>query len=314
MTAPLSTAARVPGAPRRRGGVWRAVLGSCTVGLLLTLLTGGWLVWDNQRLVTTQRFVSSEALPEEFAGFRVVQVSDLHSRSFGEDNAHLVEAVRAARPDAIAVTGDLVDRTSPSSHVALDLVEDLQEIAPVYYVTGNHEELYPGTPELLLGLEQRGAVVLRGDAVVLERDGARLAIAGIDDPRVLAPGELRAEQTEEQLTLDRLRALREALEDGGGEADGAPFTVLLSHRPEMIREYAATGMDVVLAGHAHGGQVRLPLIGGLIAPDQGFFPRFTEGVHRRDGTALVISRGLGSSIAPIRVNNPAEIVVITLER
>ncbi|EWS82883.1 metallophosphoesterase [Brachybacterium phenoliresistens] len=313
MTAPLSTAAPQIGPRRPRGRLGRALLRSSVVGALLAALVGGWLVWDNHRLVTTQVTVAAATLPEEFSGFRIVQVSDLHSRSFGEDNARLVEAVRQARPDAIAVTGDVVDRTSAGPEVALDLVEDLTRIAPVYYVTGNHEEKFPATPELLHGLEARGAVVLRGDAVVLQREGARLAIAGIDDPRVLAPGEQRPEGTEQQRTQRRLQALREDLDAAAGTG-GAPFTVLLSHRPEMIDEYAAAGMDVVLAGHAHGGQVRLPLIGGLIAPDQGLLPRYTEGVHRREGTALVVSRGLGNSVAPIRVNDPPELVVLTLER
>lgn len=339
MTAPLSTAAPVPGRPRRPGRTRRALLRSGLVGALLTILLGSWLVWDNQRVVTTELTVADADLPAALAGFRIVQVSDLHSRTLGPGGSRLVDAVRRARPDAIALTGDLVDRTSPSSQVAWDAAADLAEIAPVYYVTGNHEAEYPRTQELLDGLEERGVHVLRGQAVAIERDGAGIVIAGIDDPRVELSGEEWELGESERIVEDRLAALRpeirraaaEVVVDGTAagsdapapgprgqeapsDAGDMPFTVLLAHRPEMLEQYAAADVDVVLAGHAHGGQVRVPLIGPLFAPGQGWLPDLTSGVHRSGGTALVISRGLGSVVAPIRVNNPPEIVALTLER
>ncbi|MFC0675993.1 metallophosphoesterase [Brachybacterium hainanense] len=317
MSAPLD-AAGIGGVPprgaasgdvRSRLSRWSLLRRSGVLALALAIVLGAWLVWDNRRLVTTELTLVDARLPAEFSGFRIVQISDLHSRTFGDGNAPLLEAVRRARPDAIALTGDLVDRTSPDADIALALVDELVRIAPVHYVTGNHEAAYRDTPGLLNGLRSRGVDVLRGDVVVHERGGARIAIAGIDDPAVEAPGEQIPEQGDSARTAARLDLVEDRL---GAMGQERPFTVLLSHRPELIDPYAQAGMDVVLAGHAHGGQVRIPLLGGLVAPDQGLLPRYTEGIHVREGTALVISRGIGNSIAPIRVNDPAELVVVTL--
>lgn len=290
---------RSAGAGRRL----RTSLISCAV---IACLLAGWLLWDNARLVTTTYTVSSPRLPAAFDGMRLVQVSDLHSRAFGPGNADLLEAIAEAQPDAILLTGDLIDRTSTDPGVALDLAERARQIAPVYYVTGNHEGASSLRAVLLAGLRERGVEVLAGSSLEVARGSEVLRFAGVDDPLVAARGATLGGAGADAGFAAQLDAVR--------TGPGDPFTVLLAHRPERIEDYAAAGADVVLAGHAHGGQVRLPLIGGLIAPGQGLLPALTSGVVQRGGTQMVISRGLGNSLAPIRVNNPAELVVVTLQR
>lgn len=294
------SAPRPVGRPVRRTGpsVRRSVISLA----LLACLVCGWLVWDNQRIVTTTYAGVSVRLPAAFDGLRIVQVSDLHSRSFGKDNERLLEAIADARPDLIVLTGDLIDRTTADPATALDFSQRAAEIAPVFSVTGNHEGASPLRRELLEGLQARGVRTLAGTSADLERDGEVLRIAGVDDPLVAgtaADGDAGGSGFAQQLA-----AVATGPED--------PCTVLLAHRPELVEEYAATGADLVLSGHAHGGQVRIPFIGGLVAPGQGLLPELTSGIVERGETHMVISRGLGNSLVPLRVNNKPELVVLVL--
>jgi predicted MPP superfamily phosphohydrolase len=295
--------------PQRISTRTRGVIAVCVAAVLV--LGTGWLIWDNNRLVTTEYEVDSPRLPSAFDGLRIAQLSDVHSRDFGHGNRRLVAAVKAADPDLIAITGDLIT-DDEDQQVVLDLAAHLQKIAPVYYVTGNHEGRSPRRDGLEDGLRERGVDVLDGRTDTVRRDGQELVVAGVDDPRVdrSGPGGGRGSRTDAQqatLMRDRLAGL-------GYPSVDAPFTVLLSHRPELLDEYARAGVDVALTGHAHGGQVRIPGIGGLYAPNQGMFPKLTAGVHREGNTQMVISRGLGNSSPVPRVNDPTELVVVTLRR
>ena len=255
-----------------------------------------WLWHGNTVAGTTAVTVRSPRLPAAFSGFRIAQVSDLHNASFGEKNGELARLLRGARPDLIAVTGDLIE--AEQSDAALALMEQAVRIAPVYYAPGNHEarmEGYPAFAERLRGL---GVQVLENRAVLLSRDGGTLRLAGLSDPAFSPlPPETAAGQALDALVPD----------------DGV-YTLLLSHRPELLEVYAAHPVDLALSGHAHGGQVRLPGIGGLYAPNQGVFPRLASGVHRQGRTTLVVSRGLGHNPFLFRVNNPPELVLVTLEQ
>lgn len=266
--------------------------------LLVLLLGGGWLLWDNRRLDVTRYEVSTAALPAGAQGLRIAQVSDLHAADFGDFRSRVLSAVQEAEPDLIALTGDLVDYRTTRIESVLEMAEQLQAIAPAYVVLGNHEADSPVLDELLRGLEAVGVVVLRDEAVTLEVGGTEVTVAGIDDPRVRAARGLTPRDPVEVLASLALP------EDGP--------VVLLAHRPELFEEYLGAGADLVLSGHAHGGQVRIPGAGGVYAPHQGMFPVLSEGVHEREGTTMVISRGLGNSIAGVRVNNPRELVLIDL--
>lgn len=258
-----------------------------------------WLLWANSSPAATQVTVASGALPEAFEGFKIAHVSDLHNAVFGRKNEKLLSLIRAAEPDIIAITGDLIDSRHTDIDSALAFVEAAAEIAPVYYVTGNHEsrlDFDAIEPRLIAA----GARVLRNEAEDIGRGGERIRLAGIDDPSFIRTGGTAEERAAAEL---------EQLGDGGGT-----FTVLLAHRPELVEVYAEYGAGLVLSGHAHGGQVRLPLLGGLYAPGQGLLPEYDSGLYSLGETQMVVSRGLGNSVAPLRVNNRPELVIVTLSR
>lgn len=265
--------------------------------ILFLLLIAGiiGILWGNSSLVTTEYAVSSPALPEAFRGLRIVQLSDLHNAEFGTDNRRLLEAVSAAEPDLIFLTGDLLDSRRTDAAIALEFVREAVKIAPVYYAVGNHEgripEIYEPFEE---ELRELGVQVLRNETVVLERDGQQLYIAGIDDPEFFPSQE------------EFLECLNALCDDGG-------YTLLLSHRPELFADYCDAGVELVFSGHAHGGQFRLPWVGGLYAPHQGALPEYDAGLFSQDSTNLIVSRGLGNSIFPFRLFNRPEIVVAVLE-
>lgn len=258
-----------------------------------------WLLWANSSAASTQVTVASGALPETFEGFKIAHVSDLHNAVFGRKNERLLSLIRAAEPDIIAITGDLIDSRHTDIDSALAFVEAAAEIAPVYYVTGNHESRLD-FDEIEPRLIAAGARVLRNEAEDIGRGGERIRLAGIDDPSFIRTGGTAEERAAAEL---------EQLGDGGGT-----FTVLLAHRPELVEVYAEYGAGLVLSGHAHGGQVRLPFLGGLYAPGQGLLPEYDSGLYSLGETQMVVSRGLGNSVAPLRVNNRPELVIVTLSR
>lgn len=252
---------------------------------------------EDNALTHSSHMITSPELPEAFDGYRIVHLSDLHSKWFGEDQSRLVDQVNDQEPDLIVFTGDLIDRNRNDLEAGVTLLERLKQTAPVYYVTGNHEWDSGKAEALIDHLNNRGIRVLQDDLEKIERKDETLTVIGIDDPDK-RPGEATVRMD----TLDRL--IQEA-EPG--------FTILLSHRPEYFDSYQQRPIDLVFSGHAHGGQFRLPFIGGLIAPGQGLFPKYEAGKHDKNGTTLVVSRGLGNSIFPQRLFNRPEIVTVTLK-
>lgn len=267
--------------------------------LLLVLIV--WTIWGNTVLMVSVVAVSSSRLPPSFSGFRIAQVSDLHNAEFGENNTKLLQMLSENKPDIIAITGDLVDAQHTDIDIALMFVKNAVQIAPVYYVTGNHEASLPQYETLKTGLETIGAVVLEDETVQLEFGNSKITLAGLSDPNFTMKGNM----------FDEIPAMVSAkLNDLIDKEKG--FTVLLSHRPELFETYVNCEIDLVLSGHAHGGQFRLPFIGGLIAPDQGLFPQYDAGLYTAGSTNMVVSRGIGNSIIPLRFNNRPEIVLLEL--
>ena len=267
-------------------------------GILLILIV--WTAWGNAALELNTYTISSRGLPDAFDGYRIAQVSDLHNAEFGGGNQRLLDMLREAEPDMIAITGDLIDSRKTNIAVALAFAEEAVRIAPCYYVSGNHEARVPEYRELKAGLEAAGVSVLDDARVEIEISGKSITIIGVNDPSFLA----------DYLTSDAAVMDRKLSELS---SEDASFTILLSHRPELFDTYAAHDMDLVLTGHAHGGQFRLPLIGGLIAPNQGLFPKYDDGLYSEGNTNMIVSRGLGNSIIPFRFNNRPEVVLIELK-
>ncbi|MHA6261159.1 metallophosphoesterase [Sporosarcina sp. CAU 1771] len=257
---------------------------------------------QNNSIVTSHTVIRSEKLPANFDQYKIVHLSDLHNKSFGKGQQVLVRKVNKLQPDIIVFTGDLIDSKRSGDEASLLLMKKLTATAPVYYVPGNNEWWSGSYGSLEKKLEQLGVQVLRNSSIALEKEGDKVYIVGIDDPTY---GD--KDMSELEIIEEEIRSASEGL----GEDD---FTLLLSHRPEMLPLYAASNFDVVFSGHAHGGQVRLPFVGGLVAPNQGLFPKYTEGKHEMDNTVMMISRGLGNSIIPVRLFNRPEIVSVTLEQ
>lgn len=263
--------------------------------LAVLLLAGAIWIWiDNTRIVTTHYTVTNDKLPDAFDGFVIAQVSDLHNAAFGEGNDRLLNSLTEAGPDIIVITGDLIDSRRTDVETAAAFAEAAVKIAPVYYVAGNHEAR---VPEAAAALEKRmtesGVCILHNGRITLSGGGAQIDIVGLDDPDNTAVDAISEEELAAAVEPER-------------------FTILLAHRPELFARYCAAGADLVFSGHAHGGQIRLPLIGGVFAPQQGFFPEYTQGCYTENGTTMVVSRGLGNSLFPFRVNNPPELVVVCL--
>ena len=270
------------------------------IALILFILIG-WTLWANTALEVNEYEIVNDRIPQGFDGFRIAQISDLHNAEFGERNEKLIQLLSQTDPDIIVITGDLIDSRHTDIEIALDFARQAVKLAPVYYVSGNHEARVREYEDLKMSLVEAGVIVLEDQKVQITREGKSISILGIDDPSFL----------EDYLFGDSESVARQAIENLQNESDG--YTVLLSHRPELFNLYVDTGMDLVFSGHAHGGQFRLPFVGGLVAPNQGFFPKYDAGQFTEENTTMIVSRGVGNSIIPIRFNNRPEIVTVTLQ-
>ena len=282
-------------ARRHRGHPLRRVL----LFLIFILFCVGFFHWSNHSLQVQRFTFTSPRLPAGFDGCVIVQLSDLHGALFGEDNRDLLKVVAKERPDYIFLTGDLLDqyRATPHSYAA-SLGGALADIAPTYFVTGNHEWALPDVPGLKRALEVAGVQVLTNEYTVLARDGDNAVLAGIDDPNGYA----------DQKTPEELAAEIRSAWDGS-------FWMLLAHRNNYFpNEYSLLGADLVISGHGHGGLIRLPFTDGLISVERTLLPSYTAGFYREHGSDLFVSRGLGNSGRTFRLFNRPEIVVLTLQR
>ena len=280
---------------KKKKFIFLAVAAAVLVALVI------WIAWGNTALELNTYTISSSKLPQSFDGYRIAHVSDLHNTEMGKDNEKLLAMLRDADPDMIAITGDLIDSRNTDIEVALKFVREAVKIAPCYYVTGNHEARVNEYGELKAGMETAGVTVLEDVRTEISMEGATITLIGVNDPSY---------QTD-YLFGDSETVLNTKLEDLHTE-DGE-FTVLLSHRPELFDAYTDHGIDLVLSGHAHGGQFRLPFIGGLVAPNQGFFPEYDAGIYTEGNTNMLVSRGIGNSILPFRINNRPEVILIELQ-
>ncbi|PIC96831.1 phosphoesterase [Sporosarcina sp. P26b] len=267
--------------------------------LLLTIMSFIW--FQNNSITISQTVIRSENLPANFDQFKIVHLSDLHNKSFGHNQQRLARKINKLQPDIVVFTGDLIDSKRAGDRASLQLMKELTSSVPVYYVSGNHEWWSGKFDALEQSLKAAGVHVLRNEHAIVEKKNEKIYVAGIDDPAHNSEGFAEREIAKKDL----IHSLEGMEED--------PFTILLTHRPELLSLYATFDLDLVFAGHAHGGQVRLPFIGGVVAPNQGFLPEYTAGRHELDQTQMIVSRGLGNSIIPLRMFNRPEIVAVTLE-
>lgn len=269
--------------------------------LVLAVAFSCFLVYDNFSLDVEIIQIKSEKA-QALKGFKIAHISDYHNRGSEIIDSAILESLKAEKPDVIFLTGDLIDKTRTDISVSLYFVKTILELAPVYYVTGNHEcnvsiESQSDFDNMISELSDMGVKVLRqsGEAVYLP-NGESINVYGIDDPYFHCYYSSEITDTTDSLCSEL-------------QIDGDEFNILLAHHPEQLAVYARYGFDLVFSGHAHGGQGRL-FGQGLIAPDQGFFPAYTSGLYNEGNTKLVLSRGIGNSIVPVRVFNKSHLIFV----
>lgn len=246
---------------------------------------------DNGITILNYKY-SSKKVNEELKGYKIIQISDLHNKKFGKNQSEIINIIKSESPNLIVITGDIIDSYNTNIDIAIQLVDSLKDLAPIYYITGNHEYRLDNKSyeRLMSGIENTSTVILDNEYVEINYNGESFYLIGLND-KSLSNG-----------TLGVIK----------NEIDDSKLSVLLAHEPQYFEKYASCNIDLVLSGHAHGGQIRLPYIGGLYAPGQGFFPRYTSGDYHIDDSTMVVSRGLGGTFSMFRIFNNPEIVSITL--
>ena len=272
--------------------------------LLIGSIFAIWLILtiiDNKRIQITNYDITSKKVKNELI---IAQISDLHNTSFGKHNKTLVNKIKDIKPDIIVITGDLIDSSKTNITVAMNFINQAVKIAPIYYVPGNHEAWNQSDYSTLKDkLKKAGVVVLEGEDKEIKVKDNKISLLGITDPDYIG-----------EAGISELDVVSTDLDTLSYDSDN--LVILLSHRPELFSAYKHRDIDLVLTGHAHGGQFRTSLSGGLLAPDQGLFPKYTSGIYKdkEDKTQMIVSRGLGNSVIPIRINNNPEVVVVNVRR
>ena len=281
---------------RKRRARWirRGVILAAVIALIVWALYAG---------LTVRHYEVQSSNVQGGASVRIVVVADLHSHMYGDGQQTLIDMISAQEPDLIALVGDIVDDDEPQDGACMFL-EKVAGIAPTYYVSGNHEYWSGQCDNIKEMIAGYGITVLENERIDISVNGVRLCICGIDDPEVLEytnDDAIMAMESPDEL-LERFDDLEEDT-----------VNVLLAHRPERVDAYRQYDFDLVLSGHAHGGQVRIPLIlNGLFAPDQGYFPEYAGGVYESGGQTMIVSRGLSLNARVPRVWNPPEVVVVDI--
>ncbi len=241
--------------------------------------------------------VHTNKIPEAFHGFTILQISDLHDATFGKSQRDLLHIIACAKPSIVVFTGDLIERRCEENKQGLVLMKELAKNYPLYYVTGNHEESLSNEEyqSLMESLQSVHVNILMNEGVVLTHNSSHLLLIGLRDALATPAADYTG-----------------IIESVSMQYDEDMFTILLAHRPEFFTQYVNAKVDIVLSGHTHGGQIRFPYIGGIYAPNQGFFPRYIEGEYRKNQTTMFVNRGLGATVLPFRLFNPPDISVIHL--
>lgn len=283
---------------RKLGIKWR-LMRVLILLLVIAAVCAVFFQWSNHAIQIAYFAQSFSDLPSGFDGCKLVVLSDLHGAYFGEENTQLFEITAQEQPDYIFYLGDLEDLYhGPHPGYAEQIADGLSEIAPAYYVTGNHEWAIGDVPALKERLIAHGMSVLSNQSEILERNGDQVILAGIDDPNGYAD-----QKTPEELAVEIYAEW------------GDPFWILLAHRNDHFpTQYALLGADLAISGHGHGGLIRLPFTDGLISTDRTLFPSYTAGLYEKNGSILFVTRGLGNSGSTFRLFNRPEVAVLTLHR
>ena len=270
-----------------------------------------YIKYNVNTLEVTKYVVENKKVPKEFDGYNIVQISDLHSKLFGENNKKLIQKIKSLNPDIVVVTGDLIDGENNNYNVALDFMKEISKLYRVYYIIGNHEQkslikkYKDEYKDYFNKLHQIDFVNLDNNKVEIVKGDSNINLYGLTVPYSCYKYLFDNQETT-SIDID-------FLEEKLGKVDREQFNILLAHTPFYFDEYEKWGADLTLCGHVHGGIVRLPLVGGLLSPDRKFFPKYDLGEYIKNKSTMIVSKCLGGSKVLIRVNCKPEIVNIKLK-
>ena len=267
--------------------------------MIILLLLGFYLNFENTTLQVTNYDISDSKIPEEFNNYKIIQISDFHNTTLKKLSSDLLKEIKEQEPNIIVITGDLIDSRKTDVNIAIKFLKEIKDVAPIYYVTGNHESRLSEYKKLKEEMNNLGINVLENQAIEIQKNDALLNLIGVDDPSFT--NEIGVEDGE---------ILRTEISSLNYNKD--IYTILLSHRPELFDTYVSENINLIFSGHAHGGQIRIPFVGGIVAPNQGVFPKYTSGKYEENNTTMIVSRGIGNSIIPFRINNRPELIVVEL--
>lgn len=269
----------------------------------LLILCNLYFYYENTKLSISNYNIVNEKIPSSFNNFKIIQISDLHNTKYKKLTDQLVKKIEYEKPNIIVLTGDLIDSNKTNIDRAIQFIKKIKNIAPIYFVSGNHESSISENcyNELKEKLTENQVIILDDKVDTLKVSNSEINLIGISDPKMTHIGYLK----ESEIIENELNSI---------EYDNSKYSILLSHRPELFNNYVEKNIDLVLAGHAHGGQIRITFIGGVVAPNQGLFPKYTNGKFEQNKTVMIVSRGIGNSILPYRINNRPELVIITLRK
>lgn len=280
-----------------------------------TVILGGVIFYkyETDSLEITKYEIENEKIPKEFDNFKIVQISDLHNKSFGKYNKRLLETIDSQNPDIVVITGDLVEGDNKDFDVALNLIDELLKKYKVYHIIGNHEQksLIKKHKQLYKTyfdkLYKKNIVNLDNEKTKVEKDGKYINIYGLIIPLEYYPYFFKNYENK------NMKLEQDFINNKLGEINRDEYNILLAHTPFFFEDYEKYGVDLVLAGHVHGGIIRLPKVGGLLSPNREFFPKYDFGKYIKNNTTMLLSKGLGGSKVLIRFACKPEIVSITLK-
>ncbi|WP_315115262.1 metallophosphoesterase [uncultured Clostridium sp.] len=267
-------------------------------------------------LKVSQYKIASDKIGDEFDGFKIVQLSDLHSKEFGKNNNNLIRKIKKLNPDIVVTTGDMHNSKNDDGEVFYNLAKDLSKDYKIYYIVGNHEQVSKITRKESEGnkdnnylgkLKELGVIVLDNDKAEIERKGKKINLYGLEIP-------LRFYKSKDTATYSGDKPYEKSnVEKAIGKSSKENFNILLAHNPIYFPVYSDWGADLTLSGHTHGGIIRIPFKGGLLSPERTFFPEYDGGEFELNGSKIIVNRGLGNDTIKLRIFNRPEISVITLK-
>lgn len=276
--------------------------------MTVILVLAAMVIYSNTYITTSKYTIQNKKLPQDFDGFKIVQVSDLHSACFGKDNSRLIKAIDDNKPDIVVLTGDMINSKETEFDVFFEFAEKIANKYPTYFIFGNHELILNDKyrDKIVKTIQGYGVTVLDNQMIQLQKGNSEINLYGMWF-------NLRYYRDITSDTSSEYEFTAEQMEKIFGDCKKDKFNLLLTHNPVYFDAYAEWGADLTLAGHLHGGMIRIPFVGGLFSPEKSLFPQYDSGEFNKDDSSMIVSRGIGNGLQGFRFNNCPELDVITLE-